>query len=89
MPKQLSIGQTFQAFREKSLLSSNFIYDVQAVYTEEQEAALKDAPEGPAPSFYRKVLRPADHRTLPIWACDHEHATWNEAVFCTQTPLIS
>ena len=84
---RLTMSETWKAFREKSWLPSHFIYEVQAVYSEEAEAALKNAPEGLPPSFYKKVLRPADHSALPVWACDHEHPTWEDAVSCEQTPL--
>jgi hypothetical protein len=89
-PKQMNIRQTWRALSEKNLLfPAHFVYDVAPFYAEdeEREPASHQPDEVIRPTFFKKVMRPSDHSLPPVWECDHEHPTWNEAVSCTQTPL--
>jgi len=89
-PRQLTIGETFGVLHEKNLLiPAHFIYDVQIIYSADDEIVdhWTDDHSIVRAACYKKVLRPADHSSLPIWSCDHNHPTWNEAAFCGQTPI--
>lgn len=77
MKKPMTIKETVEAINRNNVAPHLIIYEVTLVRLD----------EGGKCVAFKKSARLADHSAPSFWCCGHEHASWNEAVDCTETPL--
>jgi hypothetical protein len=77
MKKQMTIKETLVAVNRNNVAPFIIIYDVMRVRLD----------EGGECVAFKKSASLADHSAPSFWCCSHEHASWNEAAGCAETPL--
>jgi hypothetical protein len=77
MKKQLNIKETIEALNRNNVAPHLIVYEVALIRLIRSKRCVA----------FKKIARLADHSAPSFWCCSHEHASWNEAVDCTDTPF--